>query len=101
MFPEKDIGESMHPLLINFLTSYGTPLYFPPKVASTCVFMEIITGIITSPRPSPRFKNKKGIDDVDKLEDDLENDSDTEDDEEDEFATDEEEEEDDEEESEI
>ena len=63
--------------------------------------MELITRITTPTNSFEWIENKKGSDDVDGLEDELENDDDTEDDEEDDFATDDEEDDDDEDDSEV
>lgn len=57
--------------------------------------MEFITEITTPIHPSRHFEKMNGVDDVDGLEDDLENDENAEDDEDDEFATDDDEDDDD------
>ena len=59
--------------------------------------MECTTEIITPFRPHEGVRNRNGMDDVDGLEDDLENDDDPEDDDtDDDFAAEEEDEDDDE-----
>jgi len=79
------------------LTLYSTRIYFPQKVVIVCVFMEFITEITDPIRSTNYFTNMDGMDDVDDLEDELENDDDLNEDDEDEFEMEEEEEEDDDE----
>ena len=57
--------------------------------------MEFITGISTPIVPLEQFINMDGMDDVDGLEDDLENDDDADAEDDDEFAAEEDEEDDD------
>ena len=70
-------------------------IYFPPKVVSADVFMELITRIIDTVHKVPRIRSKEETDDVDELENDLETDDDLNDDEEEEILDEEEDEEDD------
>lgn len=74
------------------MTSYGTPLYFPQKVVSADVFMELITRMMDAVPLIPRKRNMNKADDIDELENDLETDDDMEDEEEEELMGDEEEE---------